>query len=166
MMTETYRNFIGGEWVATTGASIEVRNPADTNDVLGVVNSATPAEAEQAIAAAAEAFPAWAGLTPPERGRILHKVANLLEQRAAEFETALSREEGKTIIEARFGEVIRGVEFFRYYAGEGWRLGGDTLPPETPNALLYTMRVPLGVCSIITPWNFPLSIPIWKIAPA
>lgn len=165
-MAESYRNFIGGAWVATSGPPIEVRNPADTDDLLGVVNSATVAEAEQAIAAAAAAFPAWAALPAPDRGRILHKVANLLEQRAEEFEHALAREEGKTLVEARFGEVIRGAEFLRYYAGEAWRFGGETLPADTPNTLLYTLRVPLGVCSVITPWNFPLSIPIWKIAPA
>jgi aldehyde dehydrogenase (NAD+) len=97
---------------------------------------------------------------------VLHRVANLLEGRAAEFEAALSREEGKTVTEARMGEVNRGVELLRYFAGEAWRVGGDTLPPDVPNSLTYTQRVPLGVCSIITPWNYPLSIPIWKIAPA
>jgi acyl-CoA reductase-like NAD-dependent aldehyde dehydrogenase len=120
---------------------------------------------QAAIGAARDAFAKWAGLTPPERGRVLHRAANLMETRAEEWATALTREEGKTKLESQ-REVVRSVELFRYFAGEAWRVGGDMLPADTPHTLLYSTRVPLGAVAIITPWNFPLSIPVWKIAPA
>ncbi len=165
-MIQEYRNFIGGEWAApTTGDWAEVRNPADTDDVLGTVPASGLADVQAAIAAARAAFPAWAGLTAPERGRVLHRAANLLETQADTWAAALSREEGKTRLESQ-REVVRSVELLRYFAGEAWRVGGDLLPADTPLTLLYSARVPLGVCAIITPWNFPLSIPVWKIAPA
>ncbi|MFN8477184.1 MAG: aldehyde dehydrogenase family protein [Kouleothrix sp.] len=165
-MVPEYRNCIGGEWVAaSSGDWIEVRNPADTDDVLGQVPASTVADVQAAIAAARAAFPAWAGLTPPERGRVLHRAANLLETQVDAWTSALTREEGKTRMESQ-REVVRSVELLRYFAGEAWRVGGDLLPADTPNTLLYSLRVPLGVCAIITPWNFPLSIPVWKIAPA
>jgi aldehyde dehydrogenase (NAD+) len=118
-----------------------------------------------AFAAAAEAFPYWSGLIAPERGRVLHRAANLLEAQADAWAAELTHEEGKTRAESRM-EVGRSVDILRYFAGEGWRVGGDVLPADTPHTLLYSVRVPLGVCTIITPWNFPLSIPVWKIAPA
>ncbi|KPV53470.1 aldehyde dehydrogenase [Kouleothrix aurantiaca] len=165
-MPEQYRNFIGGEWVAASGGDwIDVRNPADTDDVPGSVPASTVADVQAAIAAARAAFPKWAGLTPPERGRVLYRAANLMESKTDEWASALTREEGKTRLESQ-REVVRSVELFRYFAGEAWRVGGDMLPADTPNTLLYSTRVPLGVCAIITPWNFPLSIPVWKIAPA
>ena len=120
---------------------------------------------QQAIAAAAAAQPAWAARPAPERGRILHKVAKLIETQIDQWAIELTREEGKTKTEARM-EVVRAVEVFRYFAGEAWRVGGDVLPADTPSTLLYSVRVPLGVVAIITPWNFPLSIPVWKMAPA
>jgi len=165
-MTQQYHNFIGGERVAgSSGEWVEVRNPADTDEILGVVPASTVADIQAAIGAAREAFPAWAGLTPPERGRVLHRAANLLENQADAWTTALTREEGKTRIESQ-REVVRSVELLRYFAGEAWRVGGDMLPADTPHTLLYSTRVPLGVVAIITPWNFPLSIPVWKIVPA
>jgi aldehyde dehydrogenase (NAD+) len=96
---------------------------------------------------------------------VLHRAANLLETQIDEWAADLTREEGKTRAEAR-AEVVRSVDLLRYFAGEAWRVGGDMLPADTPHTLLYSMRVPLGVVAIITPWNFPLSIPVWKIAPA
>lgn len=165
-MTQEYRNFIGGEWVpASSGATTEIRNPADINEVLGIVPVSNLEDANAAIAAAREAFPAWAGLTAPERGRMLHRAANLLESQLDEWTVALTREEGKTRLESQ-REVIRSIELFRYFAGEAWRVGGDLLPADTPQTVLYSVRVPVGVAAIITPWNFPLSIPVWKIAPA
>lgn len=159
-------NFIGGEWVApSTNDYSEVRNPADIDDVVGYAPKSAVRDVDQAIAAAAAAFPAWSGLPAPERGRVLHRVANLIETRIDEWAAELTREEGKTRTEAR-GEVVRAVELFRYFAGEAWRVGGDVLPADTPQTLLYSVRVPLGVVAIITPWNFPLSIPVWKMAPA
>lgn len=165
-MIQEYRNCIGGEWLAaSSGDWAEVRNPADTDEVLGQVPASGVADIKGAIAAARDAFPGWAGPTPPERGRVLHRAANLLEGQADEWAALLTREEGKTRLESQ-REVVRSVELLRYFAGEAWRVGGDMLPADTPHTLLYSTRVPLGVCAIITPWNFPLSIPVWKIAPA
>jgi len=162
----TVHNFIGGEWVApSTGDYSEVRNPADLDDVVGYAPKSASIDVDQAIAAAAAAYPSWSSRPAPERGRILHRAANLIETRIDEWAAELTREEGKTRIEAR-NEVVRAVELFRYFAGEAWRVGGDVLPADTPRTLLYSVRVPLGVVAIITPWNFPLSIPVWKMAPA
>lgn len=161
-----YQNWIGGEHVAPSGgAYMDVRNPADTTILLGRAPASTPEDASQALAAARAALGNWAGMPAPERGRVMHRAANMLEQDADEWAAALSSEEGKTRLEAR-GEVIRAVELLRYNAGEAWRVGGDLLPSDTPHTLLYSIKVPVGVCSIITPWNFPLSVPVWKIAPA
>jgi aldehyde dehydrogenase (NAD+) len=166
MMPTQYHNIIAGERVpASSGASFEVRNPADTDEVIGLAPASTIEDARAAIAAAREAQPKWAAMTGPDRGRILHRAAALLEGRVDEWAAELTREEGKTRAEAR-GEVLRAVDLFRYFAGEGWRVGGDVLPADTPNTLLYSVRVPLGVVAIITPWNFPLAIPVWKMAPA
>ncbi len=165
-MIQEYRNFIGGEWAASASDGwAEVRNPADVDDVLGRVPASTVADVQAAIGAARAAFGGWAGLTAPVRGRVLHRAANLLEAQADEWAALLTREEGKTRLESQ-REVVRSVELLRYFAGEACRVGGDMLPADTPHTLLYSLRVPLGVCAIITPWNFPLSIPVWKIAPA
>jgi acyl-CoA reductase-like NAD-dependent aldehyde dehydrogenase len=165
-MPPTYRNFIAGEHVASSsGDTIEVRNPADTDEVIGMAPASTVADAQAAIAAARDAFPKWAGLTGPERGKILYRAANMLESQLDAWAIELTREEGKTKLESQ-REVVRSVDLLRYFAGEAWRIGGDLLPADTPHTLLYSLRVPLGVCAIITPWNFPLSIPVWKIAPA
>jgi aldehyde dehydrogenase (NAD+) len=165
-MSQTYHNFIGGEWLpSASGDMIEVRNPADTDELLGRVPASTPADAQTAITAARDAQPSWAALPPPERGRVLHRAASLLEGMIDDWAAALTREEGKTRAESR-GEVVRAVELLRYFAGEAWRVGGDMLPADTPHTLVYSMRVPIGVVIVITPWNFPLSIPVWKIAPA
>ncbi len=165
-MTNTYYNLIAGEETASSsGETIEIRNPADTNDLLGMVQSSTVEDVHQAISVAADAFSSWAGLIPAERGRVLHKAANMMEQEADSWTEDLTREEGKTRLEAS-REVTRSVELLRYFAGDAWRMGGDMLPADTPLTLVYSQRVPLGVCAIITPWNFPLSIPVWKIAPA
>jgi aldehyde dehydrogenase (NAD+) len=165
-MAQEYRNFIGGEWVASSsGDTIAVRNPADTDEVLGNVPASTVEDVRAAVGAAREAFPKWAGLTAPERGRVLYRAANILEAQADEWTTALTREEGKTRLESQ-REIVRSVELLRYFAGDAWRVGGDMLPADTPHTLLYSARVPLGAVAIITPWNFPLSIPVWKIVPA
>ena len=165
-MPTTYRNFIAGEHAASSsGDTIEVRNPADTDEVIGLAPASTVGDAQAAIAAAHDAFPKWAGLTGPERGKILYRAANILESQLDAWAIELTREEGKTKLESQ-REVVRSVDLLRYFAGEAWRVGGDMLPADTPHTLLYSLRVPLGVCAIITPWNFPLSIPVWKIAPA
>lgn len=165
-MTVQFHNFINGqEAPSSNGEVMEIRNPADIDDVLGTVPASTVGDIRAAITAAREAYPKWAEMPQPDRGRILYRAAHLLETRVDEWAAELTREEGKTRAEAR-NEVVRSVELFRYFASEAWRVGGDVLPADTPHTVLYSVRVPLGVVAIITPWNFPLSIPVWKIAPA
>ncbi len=161
-----FRNLIGGQWVgSSSGATFESHNPARTDDVIGQFPAATPEDVQRAIAAAREALEGWANTPPPQRGAILDRASRIIEARAEEMARALSREEGKTYKEA-LGEVHRARDIFRYYAGEGWRMGGQTFPSNVQGELLYTRREPLGVVAVITPWNFPIAIPAWKIAPA
>jgi len=163
---QTYSNFIGGEWLATaSGPKLQTRNPADTREVVAEYTLATAAEARQALAAARNAFPAWAGQTAVARGRVLSRAAQILESRKAALAELLTREEGKTLAEAA-GEVQRAVDIFRFFGGLSYTLGGQTLPHDLPGNLLYTRREPLGVVALITPWNFPVAIPAWKMAPA
>jgi aldehyde dehydrogenase (NAD+) len=163
---ESCRNLIGGEWVgASDHASFETRNPARADEVLAVFPSATAGDAAQAAAAAAEACPAWAATPAPARGAILFRAAELLTERLDEVARTLTREEGKTLAEAT-GEVVRARDILRYFGGESWRASGDVLPPNTTDARLFSRREPLGVVAVITPWNFPIAIPAWKIAPA
>jgi acyl-CoA reductase-like NAD-dependent aldehyde dehydrogenase len=163
---DAYRNLIGGEWVgASDHATFATGNPARGDAVLGTFPSATVADAAQAVAAAAEAFPAWRATPAPSRGAILFRAAELLDERFDDIAATLTREEGKTLAEAK-GEVTRARDILRYFGGEGWRLGGDVLPANTADALLFSRREPLGVVAVITPWNFPIAIPAWKIAPA
>ncbi len=159
-------NLIGGKWQTTGGGEVfEDRNPADWEDIVGLFPKATVEETRSAIEAARAALPAWANTPPPARGAILDKASQVIAARLEEIATVLTREEGKTLPEAR-GEVARARDIFRYYSGEGWRYGGQVLPSSVGGELLYTQREPLGVVSIITPWNFPIAIPAWKIAPA
>ncbi|MCX6371868.1 MAG: aldehyde dehydrogenase family protein [Actinobacteria bacterium] len=161
-----FKNLIGGAWVgASDRATFETRNPARAGDVLGTFPNATSADAAQAVAAAAEAFPAWAATPAPARGAVLFRAAELLDERLDDVSTTLTREEGKTLTEAK-GEVTRARDILRYFGGEGWRVGGEVLPPNTPHAVLFSRREPLGVVAAITPWNFPIAIPAWKLAPA
>jgi acyl-CoA reductase-like NAD-dependent aldehyde dehydrogenase len=163
---QAFRNLIGGQWVdASDGGTFEDRNPARADEVIGTFPSATRHDAERAIAAAKDALRNWATLPPPRRGEILYRASQVIDGRLDDMAAILTREEGKTLSEAT-GEVRRARDIFRYYAGEGWRAGGDVLPSSTEGELLYTRREPLGVVSIITPWNFPVAIPAWKIAPA
>ena len=163
---KTYQNLIGGEWKAlSSGVLFENRNPADPDDVVGFFPKASVEDARAALACAQSALPGWANTPPPARGIILDKVSQIISARLDEMAATLTREEGKTLAEAK-GEVTRARDIFRYYGGEGWRYGGQVLPSSTNGELLYTRREPLGVISIITPWNFPVAIPAWKIAPA
>jgi len=163
---DAYRNLIGGDWVGASGrATFETGNPARGDEVLGTFPSASVADAAQAVAAAAEAFPAWRATPAPTRGAILFRAAELLDERFDDIAATLTREEGKTLAEAK-GEVTRARDILRYFGGEGWRLGGDVLPANTADAMLFSRREPLGVVAVITPWNFPIAIPAWKIAPA
>jgi acyl-CoA reductase-like NAD-dependent aldehyde dehydrogenase len=161
-----YENLIGGEWVGSgSGQRFETRNPADTREKVADYPQSGAAEARQAIAAARDAFPAWARTTSVARGRILSKASQILESRKAELAELLTREEGKTLAESQ-GEVQRASDIFRFFGGVSYTLGGQTIPHDLPGNLLYTVRQPLGVVALITPWNFPIAIPVWKIAPA
>lgn len=161
-----FKNLIGGQWVeASDGATFLNENPAKHGDVIGAFPSATKEDTRAAIAAARAALPGWANMPPPSRGAILDKASRILEARQDEYAAILSREEGKTRNEA-LGEVMRARDIFRYFSGEGWRMGGDVLPSNVGGELLYTRREALGVVALITPWNFPIAIPAWKMAPA
>ena len=162
----TFKNLIGGEWVGSaSGATFQTRNPADTDEVVGEFQKSDASDARQAIDAAAAAQPAWAAVPAPKRGEILHRAAGLLESRADQVAREMTREEGKTLPEAR-GEVGRAVNILRYIGGEGARLGGQFAPSERDRVFIQTRRRPLGVVGLITPWNFPIAIPAWKTAPA
>lgn len=163
---QTYANFIGGDWIVSTAAArYQTRNPADTREVVAEYALATAAEARQALAAAQAAFPAWAEQTPVARGRVLSRASQILESRKVALAELLTREEGKTLAEAT-GEVQRAVDICRFFGGLSYTLGGQTLPHDLPGNLLLTRREPLGVVALITPWNFPIAIPAWKMAPA
>src|SRR5881296_1863098 len=162
----SYQNFIGGEWVsAKAGKSFKNLNPADTREFVAEYPSSGKEDAAEAIRAAQKSFPAWAAMTPVARGRILSKTSQVLESRKAELAELLTREEGKTLSEAA-GEVQRAIDIFRFFGGLSYTIGGQTIPHDLPGNLLYTVRQPLGVVGLITPWNFPIAIPAWKLAPA
>jgi len=165
-MPQEYDNLIGGKWVsARSGERFADVNPADTEDCLGHFPIAGREEAQAAVAAAQAAFPDWRATPAPARGKILLKAAQILESRAEQVARDLTREEGKTLREGR-GETLRAVEILEYFGGEARRLFGETVPSAMPNTFLFTVREPLGVVSLITPWNFPIAIPAWKMAPA
>lgn len=161
-----YQNFIGGEWrPPVSGQFFEDRSPAETSKVVALFPKSSADDARAAVDAAARAFETWSRELPPKRGAILYKAANIIRSRVDAITRDFVLEDGKPIKEAR-GEVLRAADIFEYFAGEGSRLGGDTLPSGRPGVFLYTLRRPLGVVAIITPWNFPVAIPAWKLAPA
>src|SRR5579884_2635431 len=159
-------SYINGHWVHPNSTRL-VRNvnPADTSDVLAEFPAATAVDVERAVAAAQTAQRSWRETPGPERGRVLWRAADIARGRAEEIARTLTREEGKPLREAR-GEVARGIAVLEYYAGAGFRIGGRTIPAEARDTFTYTLRQPLGVVGLITPWNFPWAIPIWKSAPA
>ena len=162
-MTELHQNLINGEWVGSDG--VDNINPSNINDVVGVYARASADDAQTAIAAAKAAFPAWSRSGPLERWGILSKTAHEIFARKEELGALLSREEGKTLAEG-IGEVTRAGQIFEFFAGETLRLNGETVPSIRPGVGVEMTREPVGVVGIITPWNFPIAIPAWKIAPA
>ena len=163
---DTYRNFVDGQWRASEAAkTVPNVDPGDTRQVLGHVPLSTPGEVRAAVAAARAAFPAWKDTPAPVRGSILFKALALLDAEKDKVAEILTREEGKTLGESR-GEVQKAINVLDFIAGEGRRLTGQTIPSELPKNFCYTVRQPLGVVACITPWNFPIAIPVWKIAPA
>jgi aldehyde dehydrogenase (NAD+) len=158
--------FIGGAWVLPRSKSrIRVVNPARPDEVVADFPAATRQDALRAIAVAAEALRGWRDTPAPERGRVLWRAADIARRRLAEIARVMSLEEGKVLRESR-GEVVKGISLLEYYAGEGYRVGGRTTPSEVRDTQTYTIRRPLGVVGLITPWNFPWAIPVWKMAPA
>ncbi|MCA2411949.1 aldehyde dehydrogenase family protein [Rhizobium leguminosarum] len=158
-----FKNLIGGEWVGVDGA--DNINPSDTNETVGTYARATSPDVLNAIAAAKTAFPTWSRSGILERHAILKKAGDEIMARKDELGALLAREEGKTLPEAT-GEVIRASQIFEFFAGEALRLGGEVLPSVRPTIGVEITREALGVIGIITPWNFPIAIPAWKIAPA
>lgn len=165
-MALQFRNLINGEWVpASNGKTFQTHNPADFAQAIGTYPSAPKEDAERAFAAAEAAFPAWRNMPAPKRGEILYKAAELLSARIDQLAKEMTTEEGKTFPEAK-GEVMRAINIFRYFGGEGARFNGETVPSERDGVFCFTIRKPRGVVSLITPWNFPIAIPAWKMAPA
>jgi aldehyde dehydrogenase (NAD+) len=163
-MSEVHRNLIAGEWVAGATTTPN-RNPSDVRDVVGDYAQADAAQARAAIAAAKQAFPAWAAGSIQERSNILDRAGSEILARKDELGRLLSREEGKTLPEG-IGEAMRAGQIFKFFAGEVLRAAGEKLPSVRPGIDVEVTREPLGVVGLVTPWNFPIAIPAWKIAPA
>ncbi|HEY7059587.1 MAG TPA: aldehyde dehydrogenase family protein [Vicinamibacterales bacterium] len=162
----TYKNFIDGRWVASgAGQTFENRNPANTDDLIGRFQQSTAGDVRSALAAAARAYERWRLVPAPRRAEILFKAAQLIVDRKEQFARDMTREMGKVLNETR-GDVQEAIDMTFYMAGEGRRMFGQTVPSELRNKFAMSVRQPLGVCSIITPWNFPMAIPSWKIVPA
>jgi aldehyde dehydrogenase (NAD+) len=162
-MGELHRNLIGGEWVG--GDAVPNINPSDTNDVVGDYARASKADTQNAIAAAKAAFPKWSRSGLLERHAVLRKTADEITARKEEIGRLLSQEEGKTLAEG-IGETVRAAQIFDFFAGEALRLSGETVPSVRPGIGVEMTREAVGVVGIITPWNFPIAIPAWKLAPA
>ncbi|HEV2689393.1 MAG TPA: aldehyde dehydrogenase family protein, partial [Bryobacteraceae bacterium] len=159
----TFQNYIDGEWVS--GSTFENRNPANTDEVVGLFTKGSPADVHAAADAAARALPAWSALPAPARGNYLFKAAEILDRKFDQIAAEMTREEGKTLPESK-GEVRRSINIFRYFAGEGSRLPGLLVPSERERVHMFAIRKPIGVVGLVTPWNFPSAIPAWKMAPA
>ena len=158
-----FANYINGEWVS--GDTFENRNPANTDDVVGLFVKGQPSDVAAAADAASTAFAAWSKMPGPARGAYLYRVAEILDRRFDEISADMTREEGKTLPEAK-GEVRRSINIFRYFAGEGSRMNGLLVPSERDRVHMFALRKPVGVVGLVTPWNFPSAIPAWKLAPA
>jgi len=163
---KVFKNLIGGEWVESrTGKTFENLNPADTRDIVGIFQASDSEDIDDAVAAASAAWEKWRLVPAPRRAEIIFRCGEILAQRKEEFARDMTREMGKVLKETR-GDVQEAIDTAYYMAGEGRRLFGETTPSELPNKFAMSMRVPIGVCGLITPWNFPMAIPSWKIFPA
>lgn len=165
-MSRRYQNFINGKWVdANSSRTYENRNPANWAEVLGTFPKSDKDDVNEAVKAARAAYAIWRLVPPPKRGDIMRKVGDLLTARKEEIARDMTKEMGKILVETR-GDVQEGIDTAYYAASEGRRLFGRTVPSELPNKFAMAIRVPIGVAGIITPWNFPMAIPTWKIFPA
>src|SRR5438445_12599 len=161
---QTFKNYINGEWVG--GAkTFENRNPANTDEIVGMFARGTAQDVTDAAAAAAAALSAWSAMPAPARGNLLFKAADIMDRKFDQLAADMTREEGKTLPEAK-GEVRRAINILRYFAGEGSRLPGILVPSGRDRVHMFAIRKPIGVIGLITPWNFPSAIPAWKVAPA
>jgi aldehyde dehydrogenase (NAD+) len=166
MTPNQYRNLIGGEWLpAQSGQTFENINPADHSDIVGTFPSSTSEDVDLAVAAAKKAFATWRLTPAPKRAEILFRAGQLLSERKEQYARDMTREMGKVLAETR-GDVQEAIDEAYYAAGEGRRLFGVTTPSELQNKFAMSMRMPVGVCAMITPWNFPMAIPSWKLFPA
>ena len=164
--TQTYKNYIGGQWVKpANGQLTDNLNPADTRAVVGRFPASTIEDVNAAVDAASAAYPRWKATPAPRRAEILYRAGEILLQRKEQFAQEMTREMGKVLKEAR-GDVQEAIDMIFYTAGEGRRLHGYTTPSEMPNKFAMCVRQPIGLCSLITPWNFPMAIPSWKMMPA
>ncbi|MCW2974164.1 MAG: aldehyde dehydrogenase family protein [Thermoleophilia bacterium] len=163
--TATYQNFIGGEWVdASGGETFEVRDPAN-GELLGVFPESTKDDVDRAVKAARAAYDKWRLMPAPHRGEILFKAAEIMIERKEDLAREMTREMGKVLAETR-GDVQEAIDMLYYMGGEGRRLFGEVVPSELPDKMALSTRLPVGVVGAITPWNFPIAIPSWKLAPA
>jgi acyl-CoA reductase-like NAD-dependent aldehyde dehydrogenase len=161
-----YKNFINGEWVESRGGhAYENRNPANPDELVGMFVSSTSEDVDAAVEAATAAYKKWRLVPAPKRAEMLFRAAELLLQRKEEFSRDMTREMGKVLAESR-GDVQEAIDMTYYMAGEGRRLFGQTTPSELPNKFAMSVRQSIGVCGMITPWNFPMAIPSWKMMPA
>ena len=164
--SRAYKNFINGEWVApNSGKTLENRNPANTDEVIGVFPLSSQEDVDAAVSAAKAAYHSWRLTPAPKRAEILYRTAEILVKRKEEFSREMTREMGKVLAETR-GDVQEAIDMTYYMAGEGRRLFGQTTPSELPNKFAMSVRQSIGVCGMITPWNFPMAIPSWKMMPA
>ena len=162
----TFHHYIAGEWCdSTSGETFESRNPADRRDVIGRFQKGTKADVAMAVNAAWAARPMWQRTPAPKRGEILYRFGQLMAEHKERLAQAMTREMGKVIAEAR-GDVQEGIDIAFLMAGEGRRMHGETVPSELPDKWAMSVRQPIGVAGIITPWNFPMAIPCWKMMPA
>lgn len=166
MSAPVYKNYINGQWVTSrSGQTFENRNPANTDELIGTFQKSNAEDVKAAVDAASEAYKSWRLVPAPKRGEILYRVAARLAADKEAYSRDMTREMGKVLIETR-GDVQEAIDMTYYMAGEGRRLFGMTTPSELPNKFNMTLRQPLGVCAFITPWNFPMAIPSWKMMPA
>src|SRR4030088_197764 len=164
--TKVYKNFIDGEWVeSSTGQTFENQNPADTRDVVGLFQKSGKADVDAAVEAAKQAYKKWRLVPAPRRAEIIYAAAEILLERKEEYSRDMTREMGKVLKETR-GDVQEAIDCAYYKAGEGRRMFGPTVPSDLPNKFAMAIRQPIGVCGMITPWNFPMAIPSWKLLPA
>jgi len=165
-MVDKYKLYINGEWIdSDSGETFTRVNPADPDEVLGEFQRGNEKDVDKAIDAAENVFEKWSETPPPQRGQILFKIAKLLEKQKEDLAKLMTREMGKVLMEAR-GDVQEAIDMTYYMAGEGRRLFGHTTTSELKEKFSMTVRRPLGICGLITPWNFPIAIPAWKIMPA